>query len=152
LHAELLVTPCSPRCPVWLLYGIQPHGARHSTTPGQCKGKAHKSEHLGIAGRRVLVSRKWSNKTLDDHRAERGAFVRQLLEQAGIQPAHGPQDGPYLWERTGPADPDIPPRPVLLMQAVAERQRWKAEYTAAQLAASQSPPDQCGQLPEGRAA
>jgi hypothetical protein len=141
LHAELLVTPCSPRCPVWLLYGIQPHSARHSTTPGRCKGKAHRPEHLGIAGRRVLVSRKWSNKTLDDHRTERGEFVRQLLTQAGIQPAHGPQDGPYLWERTAPADPDIPPRPVLLMQAVAERQRWKAQYTAAQLAATGPPPD-----------
>jgi hypothetical protein len=112
-------------------------------TPGRCKGKAHQPEHLGIAGRRVLVSRRWSNKTLDDHRAERGEFVRQLLEQAGIQPAHGPQDGPYVWERTGPADPDIPPRPVLLMQAVAERQRWKAEYLAAQLAASGSPPSNC---------
>ncbi|GAA3421729.1 hypothetical protein GCM10018952_69370 [Streptosporangium vulgare] len=32
--------------------------------PGRCKGKAHKAEHLGYAGRRVLVSRKWSNKTL----------------------------------------------------------------------------------------
>jgi hypothetical protein len=50
---------------VWLLYGIQPKGARHSMTPGRCKGKAHKPEHLGIAGRRVLVTRKWSNKTLD---------------------------------------------------------------------------------------
>jgi hypothetical protein len=50
---------------VWLLYGIQPKGARRSLTPGRCKGKAHKPEHLGIAGRRVLVSRKWSNKTLD---------------------------------------------------------------------------------------
>jgi hypothetical protein len=140
LHAELRVTPCSPRCPVWLLYGIQPHGARHSMTPGRCKGKAHKPEHLGIAGRRVLVSRKWSNKTLDDHRAERGEFVRQLLEQAGIQPAHGPEDGPYVWERPGPADPDVPPRPVLLLRAVAERQRWKAEYTAAQLATSDPRP------------
>ncbi|MGH3786449.1 MAG: replication initiator, partial [Pseudonocardiaceae bacterium] len=31
LHAELLKTPCSPRCPVWQLYGIQPrraHGFR----------------------------------------------------------------------------------------------------------------------------
>jgi hypothetical protein len=81
------------------------------------------------------------SRTLDDHRAERGAFVRQLLEQAGIQPAQGPEDGPYVWERTAPADPDVPPRPVLLLQAVAERQRWKAEYTAAQLAASGSPPD-----------
>jgi hypothetical protein len=62
LHAELRITPCSPRCPLWLLYGIQPQGARHSITPGRCKGKAHQPEHLGIAGRRVLVSRKWSNK------------------------------------------------------------------------------------------
>ena len=144
LHAELQITPCSPRCPVWLLYGIQPHGARHSMTPGHCKGKAHKPEHLGIAGRRVLVSRKWSNKTLDDHRAERGAFVRQLLETAGIQPTHGPGDGPYVWERPAPSDPDVPPRPVLLLHAVAERQRWHAEYAAAQLAASGSQPgDNC---------
>ena len=140
LHAELQITPCSPRCAVWLLYGVQPQGARHSMTPGRCKGKAHRAEHLGIAGRRVLVSRKWSNKNLDDHRAERGEFVRQLLQQAGIQPAHGPQDGPYLWERPAPTDPDIPPRPVLLLQAVAERQRWKAEYTAAQLATAGPPP------------
>jgi len=139
LHAELRITPCSPRCPVWLLHGVQPRGARHSTTPGVCKGNAHKPEHLGIAGRRVLVSRKWSNKTLDDHRAERTAFVRQLLTDAGIHPAHGVEDGPYLWERTAPADTDVPPRPALLLHAIAERQRWKAEYTAAQLA-TESPP------------
>jgi hypothetical protein len=141
LYAELRVTPCSPRCPIWLLYGVQPKGARHSMTPGRCKGKAHQLQHLGIAGRRVLVSRKWSNKTLDDHRAERGKFVRQLLEQAGIQPVPSLQDGPYRWERPAPNDPDIPPRPVLLLRAVAERQRWKAEYTAAQLATSDPPPD-----------
>jgi len=141
LHAELQITPCSPRCPVWLLYGIQPKGARPSTTPGRCKAKAHQLDHLGIAGRRVLVSRKWSTKSLDDHRAERGQFVRQLLQAAGIQPAHAVQDGPYQWERLAPQDPDIPPRPVLLLRAVAERQRWKAEYTAAQLAANRPPPD-----------
>jgi hypothetical protein len=65
LHAELQITPCSPRCPVWLLYGVHPKGARPCTTPGRCKGKAHQLEHLGIAGRRVLPSRKWSNKTLN---------------------------------------------------------------------------------------
>jgi hypothetical protein len=143
LHAELQLTPCSPRCAMWLLYGIQPKGARHSITPGQCKGNAHKLAHLGIAGRRVLVSRKWSNKTLQDHRAERGKFVRQLLESVGIQPSDGPQGGPYQWERPAPTDPDIPPRPVLLLHAVAERQRWKAEYTAAQLAANGPPDGRC---------
>jgi hypothetical protein len=54
----------------------------------------------------------------------------------------GPKDGPYLWERTAPADPDIPPRPVLLLHAVAERQRWKAEYAAALLAVGH-PPGNC---------
>jgi hypothetical protein len=79
--------------------------------------------------------------TLDDHRAERTEFVRQLLQQAGIQPAQGVEDGPYLWERPAPTDPDIPSRPLLLLHAIAERQRWKAEYTAAHLATSGSPPD-----------
>jgi hypothetical protein len=72
---------------------------------------------------------------------ERAAFVRQLLEQVGIQPANDVEDGPYRWERPARADPDVPPRPVLLLHAIAERQRWKAEYAAAQLAASGSPPD-----------
>ena len=104
-------------------------------TPGRCKSKAHQPENLGIAGRRVLVSRKWSKKTLDDHRAERVEIVRQLLQTVSIHP----EDGPYVWERTAPDDPDVPPRPVLLLRAVTERQRWKAEYTAAQLAASAPP-------------
>ena len=86
LHAELRITPCSPRCPIWLLYGIQPQGALHSITPGRCKGKAHQPQHLGIAGRRVLVSRKWSNKTLDDHRAElNGQPAAQELTRHDIE-------------------------------------------------------------------
>jgi hypothetical protein len=132
LLAELAVTPCSPRCGIWLLYGVQPHGARLSTVPGQCKGKAHKPTHLGIAGRRVLVSRKWSGKTLIDHAHERAAFVRQLLERARVQPGYAVDDGPYEWERTKAGDPDVPTRPALLAVAIAQRQRWKADYDAAQ--------------------
>ncbi|MFC4945672.1 replication initiator [Pseudonocardia sp. GCM10023141] len=141
LTAELAITPCSPTCGVWLRYGIQPKGARLSMTPGQCKGKAHKPEHLGIAGRRVLVSRKWSNKTLDDHRAERAAFVRQLLDKAGVRPGYAVDDGPFEWERTQAGDPDVPTRPVLLLHAISERQRWKADYDAAQLATGDDPLD-----------
>ena len=39
--------------------------------PGGCKGRAHDADHLGYGGRRVLASRKWSGKTLADHRADR---------------------------------------------------------------------------------
>jgi hypothetical protein len=141
LVAELRVTPCSPQCPVWLLYGVQPRGARPSTTAGVCKGKAHKPEHLGIAGRRVLVSRKWSNKTLDDHHAERATFVRQLLIKAGVRPGYAVDDGPFEWEKTKPGDPDVPTRPALLLYAISQRQRWKADYLAAQLAAGEPPGD-----------
>jgi hypothetical protein len=141
LVAELRATPCSPRCPVWLLYGIQPKGVRLSTTPGQCKGKAHKAEHLGIAGRRVLVSRKWSGKTLADHATERAQFVRQLLDKAGVRPGYAVDDGPYEWERTKPGDPDVPTRPALLLAAISERQRWKADYEAAQLVGGNQLPE-----------
>ena len=139
LLTELQRTPCSPQCPIWLLYGIQPRNVRHTITPGVCKGKAHKPEHLGIAGRRVLVSRKWSNKTLQEHQAERTAFVRQLLIKANVQPAYAVDDGPFAWEKTRAGDPDVPTRPVLLLHAISQRQRWRADYLAAQLAAGESP-------------
>jgi hypothetical protein len=140
LAAELRVTPCSPRCGVWLLYGIQPKGARLSTTPGGCKGKAHRPE-LGIAGRRVLVSRNWSNRSLSDNPAERAEFVRQLLDKAGVQPAYAVDDGPFLWERTRPGDTDVPTQPTLLLQAISQRQRWRADFLAAQLKAGEPPHD-----------
>jgi hypothetical protein len=136
-------TPCSAQCPIWLLYGVQPKKVRHTAVPGQCKGKAHRPEHLGIGGRRVLVSRKWSNKSLADHRAERTAFVRQLLDKAGIQPSYAVEDGPFLWEPTRPGDTDVPTRPALLLQAISQRQRWNAEYLAAQLKAGEAPRDTC---------
>ncbi|WP_051757321.1 replication initiator, partial [Nocardia sp. NRRL WC-3656] len=79
LHAELQNVPCSPRCPVWLEYGIVPQGATGKTIPGRCKGKAHRRDTLGMPGRRVLVSRRWTGKTLPDHKADRAEFVRQML-------------------------------------------------------------------------
>jgi hypothetical protein len=85
LHAELEITPCSPRCPVWLLYGVQPLGARSNTVPGHCKGKAQRRATFGLPGRRVLVPRKWSGKTLADHRANRKRFVTDALKAVGIE-------------------------------------------------------------------
>jgi len=39
----------------------------------------------GLGGRRVLVSRKWSGKTLTEHRADRASVVRQVLQAAGVE-------------------------------------------------------------------
>lgn len=139
LHAELSVTPCSPRCPVWLRYGIQPLGATSKTVPGQCKGRAHRRSTLGLPGRRVLVSRKWSGKTLADHRADRMAFVAQALASVGIEkPAH--DTSRLIWRKVAPGDQNVPPRAHLLMHAIAERIAWRAEYDRAMLAATGPPP------------
>jgi hypothetical protein len=139
LHAELLITPCSPRCAVWLLYGIQPAGVTSRTVPGRCKSRAHRRSTLGLPGRRVLVSRKWSGKTLADHRADRMTFVYQALAAVGIDiPA---QNGSRLiWRKLAPGDPHVPPRTHLILQAIAQRIAWRAEYDRALLAATGPPP------------
>jgi hypothetical protein len=139
LHDALAITPCSPRCAVWLLYGVEPLGTSSRTTPGHCKGRAHRRTTLGLPGRRVLVSRKWSGKTLADHRADRRAFVLQALADIGIEkPTEEPRR--LVWHKVQPGDPHVPPRTHLLMHAIAERIRWRAEYDKALLAAS-DPPD-----------
>ncbi|GLZ38358.1 replication initiator [Actinokineospora sp. NBRC 105648] len=141
LHEELSVTPCSTRCAVWLLYGIQPLGCTSKTTPGHCKGRAHRRTTLGLPGRRVLVSRKWSGKTLADHRADRKAFVVQALAEVGISKPE-PDRSRQVWHKIQPGDPNVPPRAHLLMHAISERIRWRAEYDSAILAAevSATPP------------
>ncbi|WP_130345394.1 replication initiator [Herbihabitans rhizosphaerae] len=140
LHEELSRTPCSPRCPVWLLYGIQPVGANGKTIPGHCKGRAHRRTTLGLPGRRVLVSRKWSGKTLADHRADRKAFVVQALKAVGIEKTE-PDRSRFVWNKIQPGDRNAPPRAHLLMHAIAERVTWRAEYDKALLAAGIDPPN-----------
>jgi hypothetical protein len=135
LHAELAITPCSPKCAVWVLYGINPLGANSKTVPGHCKGRAHRRTTLGLPGRRVLVSRKWSGKTLADHKADRKAFVAEMLAAVGIvKPVTDTTR--LIWRKVDPSDQNAPPRDHLLMHAIAERIRWRAEYDTALLAAA----------------
>ncbi|WP_425413043.1 replication initiator [Micromonospora citrea] len=110
LWQELRHTPCSERCANWLLYGVQPKKARPGLKPGNCKNKVHKRETLGIGGRRVLISRQWSGKTLADHRADRKEWVKALLvvtTDADTAPAGSAQR--HAWELARPTDPDVPP-------------------------------------------
>ncbi|WP_174554919.1 replication initiator [Nocardia gamkensis] len=138
LHEALCRTPCSPRCAVWLMYGIVPKGAKSRMQPGQCRGRAHRRTTLGLPGRRVLCSQLWTGKTLDDHKADRIEFVRQLLANVGItRPARDPHR--YTWNTITPGT-RIPSRAYLLMHAVAERLGWRAQYEKALLAA-QHPPE-----------
>ena len=68
----------------------RPRRAPTRVVPGQ----GAPAEHLGFAGRRVLVSRKWSGKTLGDHRADRRDWVLNLLGNT-IEPA---DPNRYAWE------------------------------------------------------
>jgi hypothetical protein len=117
--------PCSPRCANWLRYGIQPKNARPGPAPGRCKGKAHDADHRGYAGRRVLVSRKWSGKTLADHRADRRDWLLSTLGVSATDPAR------YAWEPVAPTDPDHMDHARRLLHAVADRARWQAALAEA---------------------
>ncbi|MEV8635596.1 replication initiator [Streptosporangium sp. NPDC051023] len=128
-HAARLVEalryePCSPTCANWLRYGIQPKEAKPGMMPGRCRSKAHKGEHLGYAGRRVLVSRKWSNKTLRDHKADRRAWVLDMLGLPDDDTATDPHR--YIWRPVSAKDPTRTPLAVRLLRGVANRHRTRA--------------------------
>jgi hypothetical protein len=119
LADALRYEPCSPTCANWLRYGIQPRNAKPNMRPGACKGKAHRREYLGHAGRRVLVSRKWSGKTLADHRADRKNWLTTTLGIPATDPAR------YTWEPVTPSDHDHMPGAQRLLHVVADRIRWQ---------------------------
>jgi hypothetical protein len=132
LAEALRFQPCSPTCANWLRYGIQPKNPRPGLVPGRCKGKAHDADHLGYAGRRVLVSRKWSGKTLADHRADRKEWLLSTLGVSATDPAR------YAWEVVAPTDPDHMDHARRLLHAVADRARWQAALAEARRLAQEA--------------
>jgi hypothetical protein len=81
----------------------------------------------------VLVSRKWSGKTLADRRADRKAW---LLATLGIPDA---DPGRYTWDPVAPGDHDHMPPAQRLLHVVADRQRWHAALTEARQRANAPP-------------
>jgi hypothetical protein len=137
-HAARLVDalryePCSPTCANWLRYGIQPKNPREGMRPGGCKGKAHRADNLGYPGRRVLVSRKWSGKTLADHRGDRKAW---LLSMLGLP---DPDDtGRYRWDTVSPADHDFMTHSRRMLHVLADRARWRTALAEARRRAEEA--------------
>jgi hypothetical protein len=142
LHAELQFLPCSPRCANWLRYGVQPDHAKSGLIPGQCRMRAHDRDNLGVT-RRVLPSRLWSGKTVDQHKADRAEVVRQTLLSAGIDdldldrmaatvtlPDGTPR---FAWTDVRP-DHDTYVR--IVLDSIGERQRWRAQYEQAKTLAA----------------
>ena len=133
LADALRYEPCSPTCANWLRYGIQPKNPRPGLIPGACKGKAHRYDHLGYAGRRVLVSRKWSGKTLADHRGDRQAWLTEMLGLPATDPAR------YRWEQVQPDDEDYMPSGRRLLRSVADRLQWETRPHRSQTTSPRSP-------------
>jgi hypothetical protein len=101
--------------------------------PGCCKGKAHRADNLGYAGRRVLVSRKWSGKTLADHRGDRKAWLLDMLSLPD------PVDtGRYRWEKVTPADEDFMTQGRRMLYVLADRARWRAALAEARRRAGEA--------------
>jgi hypothetical protein len=144
LWEQLRVTPCSPRCGNWLLYGIQPDQAHPKLTPGRCRARVHQPATLGLGGRRVLISRQWSGKTLADHRADNHTWVRALLgTTTGHQDQDQEHDHPgrhpasrYAWELARPGDPDLAPLGYRLLGTISERIQQRVQLDHARQAAS----------------
>jgi hypothetical protein len=135
LHQELSVRPCSPRCANWLLYGIQPDKARHDLIPGRCRGKVHQRATLGYTGRRVLVSRNWSGKTLTDHRLDGRDWFRAITaglldDQADTTEAASDRNR-YVYRIARRNDRDLGTLTDRILRSIAARTRAR---TALQLA------------------
>jgi hypothetical protein len=138
LAAEVRWLPRTPGCGNWLRYGIQPKDAGPVLSAGSCPSKAHDSEHPGLGGRRVLVSRKWTGKTLDVHRADRAAVVRQVLEEAGVQVAEtdrcavdvlAPDGEPrFVWSVLPPGESSYN---AAVFAQIVQRHAWRAQYDKA---------------------
>ena len=147
LHRHVRLLPCSPECANWLRYAVQPKDAEAGMRPGQCPAKAHDRHHLGLGGRRVLVSRQWTGKTLTEHKADRAAIVRATLAEAGIEAsdtdrcsatAIAPDGTPrYAWSPVARDDDDVPTYRRVMADSIAEKVRWHTDYEhAKQLALS----------------
>ncbi|MEU8052198.1 replication initiator [Micromonospora haikouensis] len=143
-----------------MLYGVQPRKANAKLKPGRCKGKVHQRDTLGIGGRRILISRDWSGKTLADHKHDVRAWVRALLgittdsATANSTTSSGAAGDPgqlvddqgataervrHAWELARPDDADVGPLSYRLMRSISERARWRTELLAAKDRAAQRP-------------
>ena len=158
LHDEVRWLPCSPDCANWLRFGVQPRTVGPGLEPGWCPSKAHDREHLGVGGRRVLVSRGWSGKTLADHKADRAEVVRAALEAAGIEVESARRmaaevltsdgDARFLWSAVVSHSGSSA---AIIMEGVVQRRRWREQYERARSFAGTGPPvDGCSATPGGR--
>lgn len=144
LHAKVELLPCSATCANWLRFGVQPKDAAAGLTPGACASPAHDRDNLGLGGRRVLVSRQWSGKTLSEHRADRRRVVAEVLAAAGYELEDAnriaadqnlPDGSPrFVWTDIKPSDVDFV---ATIAASLRQANLWRAQYEKAKGIAAQ---------------
>ena len=113
-----------------------------ASSPASARMRAHDRDNLGVT-RRVLPSRLWSGKTVDQHKADRAEVVRQTLLTAGMDnldldrmaasvtlPDGSPR---FAWTDVRP---DHDTYVSIVLDSIGERQRWRAQYEAAKTTAA----------------
>ena len=141
-------SPCSESCANWLLHGVSPRSPKPGMCPASAAARPTSRDTLGYGGRRCLVSRKWSGKTLDRpprrtprprpqgprrrrghrrarHRRRRPRPLRLAAHRA---PRPRPTRPPQLLLRPSPNDGDgasntTRPRPTSARQLVIKEKR-----------------------------
>ena len=78
------------------------------------------------------MSRKWSGKTLADHRADRRTWLTSML---GISATDCRR---YTWEPVKPGDPDHMPNGQRLLHVVADRIQWQTALDLARRRAAEA--------------
>ena len=104
----------------------------------------HQKTKLGIGGRRVLVSRDWSGKTLADHRADAHAWVKALLgitSETDDAESDADERPAVAWEMARYDDPDLPALEHRLLRAISVRIQRRAQLNAARQRIGADPPD-----------
>ncbi|UUZ58694.1 hypothetical protein LP418_21655 [Nocardioides sp. B-3] len=95
----------------------------------------------------MLVSRHWTGKTLEDHRADRATVVRAVLEEAGIdapdvrrlaaEVLHADGQPRFVWE-------DVPVRERnytrTISASIRQRRQWRTQYEQAKELVAARPP------------
>ena len=81
------------------------------------------------------TSRKWSGKTLADHRADRKNWLTEILGLPATDPAR------YTWQPVEPGDQDHMPAGQRLLHVVADRMHWLQALDQARRRAEGLPSD-----------
>jgi hypothetical protein len=137
--------PCPAEVRLW--YRVAPEAAGPGLVPGMCASPAHDRENLGLGGRRVPVSRRWSGKTLTPPTGARSSLrcspptaSKPQTRTGSPLTAPSPTGTPrYMW---ADSDPDDTTYVVVIAASLRQAQTCRSQYEHARTLAAHrgSPP------------